>query len=107
MGWVTYSSSRLILVGLGNLQFLKVNLHIPPLRRLKNVWYHSKHSYVKFMKFGVPISTWVKSSNLSIAGWFEKVQSVISHIMRKNLLHLPEPSPALRQYNYTDIIFFL
>jgi hypothetical protein len=25
LGWVTYSSSRLILVGLGNLWFLQVN----------------------------------------------------------------------------------
>jgi hypothetical protein len=25
LGWVTYGSSRLILVGLGNLQFLQVN----------------------------------------------------------------------------------
>ncbi len=28
----------------------------------------SKHSYVKFMKFGVPIPMWVKSSNLFFSG---------------------------------------
>jgi hypothetical protein len=30
--------------------------------------FRSKHSYVKFMKFGVPIPTQVESSNLSVAG---------------------------------------
>jgi hypothetical protein len=68
----------------------------------------SKHSYVKFMKFGVPIPTRVKRSNLFVAGdGSRRCEVSFFHIVRKNLLHLPEPFPALRQYDYTDFIFFL
>jgi hypothetical protein len=67
----------------------------------------SKHSYIKFMKFGVPIPTRVESSNLSIAGDGSRRCEVSFLTLReKNLLHLLEPSLALRQYDYTNIIIF-
>jgi hypothetical protein len=41
LGWVTYCSSRLIQVGLGNLRFLQAKAYlIPRSSRSVNIWLH-------------------------------------------------------------------
>jgi hypothetical protein len=58
------------------------------------------------MIFGVLIPMQVESSNLSVArDGSRRCKVFFSHNVRIDSLHFLEPSPTLRQYNYTDIIY--